>query len=99
MKILHILIVEDEIMVAMTLEMMVRTNKQMPRCRSASSLPRKRIMGRSLLSQRPRRALRLALCINVVLLLGGCGVNYRFCPAGTEKDPSRPFTTCKTTTP
>jgi hypothetical protein len=56
MKILHILIVEDEIMVAMTLEMMVRTNKQMPRCRSASSLPRKRIMGRSLLQadlQRP----------------------------------------------
>ncbi len=25
-------------------------------------------------------------------------MNYRFCPPGTEKDPSRPFTTCKTTT-
>ena len=59
----------------------------------------KRIKGRSLLCQCPRRAFRLALCINAVLLLGGCGVNYRFCPSGTEKDPSRPFTTCKTTTP
>jgi hypothetical protein len=59
----------------------------------------KRIIGRSLLCQCPRRAFRLALCINAVLLLGGCGVNYRFCPPGTEKDPSRPFTTCKTTTP
>jgi hypothetical protein len=59
----------------------------------------KRIIGRSLLCQFPRRAFRLALCINAVLLLGGCGVNYRFCPPGTEKDPSRPFTTCKTTTP
>jgi hypothetical protein len=59
----------------------------------------KRIIGRSLLCQCPRRAFRLALCINAVLLLGGCGVNYRVCPPGTEKDPSRPFTTCKTTTP
>ena len=59
----------------------------------------KRIIGRSLLCQCPRRAFRLALCINAVLLLGGCGVNYRFCPPGTEKDPPRPFTTCKTTTP
>ena len=59
----------------------------------------KRIIGRSLLCQCPRRAFRLALCINAVLLLGGCGVNYRFCPPGTEKDPSRPFTTCKSTTP
>ena len=59
----------------------------------------KRIIGRSLLCQCPRRAFRLALCINAVLLLGGCGVNYRFCPSGTEKDPSRPFTTYKTTTP
>ena len=59
----------------------------------------KRIIGRSLLCQCPRRAFRLALCINAVLLLGGCGVNYRFCPPGTEKDLSRPFTTCKTTTP
>ena len=56
----------------------------------------KRIMGRSLLCQCPQRAFRLALCINAVLLLGGCGMNYRFCPSGTEKDPSRPFTTCKT---
>ena len=52
-----------------------------------------------ILCQCPRRASRLALCINAVLLLGGCGMNYRFCPPGTEKDPSRPFTTCKTTTP
>ena len=59
----------------------------------------KRIIGHSLLCQCPRRAFRLALWINAVLLLGGCGVNYRFCPPGTEKDPSRPFTTCKTTTP
>jgi hypothetical protein len=59
----------------------------------------KRIIGRSLLCQCPWRAFRLTLCINAVLLLGGCGVNYRFCPPGTEKDPSRPFTTCKTTTP
>jgi hypothetical protein len=55
----------------------------------------KRIIGRSLLCQCPRRAFRLALCINAVLLLGGCGMNYRFCPPGMEKDPSRPFTTCK----
>jgi hypothetical protein len=29
----------------------------------------------------------------------GCGVNYHFCPPGTEKDPSHPFTPCRTTTP
>src|SRR6202045_3914458 len=33
------------------------------------------------------------------VLLGGMRVNYRLCPPGPEKDPSRPFTTCKTTTP
>jgi hypothetical protein len=29
----------------------------------------------------------------------GCGVNYHFCPPGTERDPSHPFTPCRTTTP
>jgi len=41
-------------------------------------------------------AFRLLTTLCLTAALGGCTVNYHFCPPGAAEDPSRPFAPCKT---